>query len=236
MYEYTFQTSANPFDFDEASYHLGFLWNINSIFTLGGVYKPGYTAKVNFKEGYEREEITINTDTGVVERHDIEPWTVNADEDQEMVMPASYGLGLACRFSDQFTMDLDIYRTDWQDFLLRQADGRELSMITGQERSLADTKPTHQVRLGGEYLYLYKHKYAIPMRAGVFYDPEPTESSPDDFYGLSLGSGIATNKFALDIAYQYRWGNDVRKVRLGSEEISQDIEQHTIHASIIYYF
>lgn len=234
--EYTFKTGLNPFKPDEISYHIGFLWNINQYLTLGGVYKSGYTAKVHFKEAFEREDHLVNNADPGDASHSKTPWTVNTDDDQEMVMPASYGLGLAWRFSDRFTLDLDVYRTDWQDFFLRQADGRELSVITGQERSLADTKPTHQVRLGGEYLYLYKYKYAIPFRAGVFYDPEPTEGDPDDFYGFSLGSGIAANRFAFDIAYQYRWGNDVRKVRLGSEEIYQDIQQHTVYASIIYYF
>ena len=234
--EYTFKTSLNPFEPDKISFNLGFMWDINSFFTLGGVYKSGYTADVHFKEAYEREHHIINIADPGDATHSATPWTVVTDEDQEMVMPASYGLGLAWRFSDQFTMDLDVYRTDWQDFVLRQADGRELSVITGQERSLADTKPTHQVRLGGEYLYLYKYKYAVPVRAGVFYDPEPTEDSPDDFYGFSLGTGVATNKFAFDIAYQFRWGNGVRKVRLGSEEIFQDVQQHTIYASIIYYF
>ena len=212
------------------------MWNINKYLTLGGVYKTPFSAEVKYKETFQSEMYMENVDDPNDSSSFVTPFSVIADEDQEMVMPASYGLGLACRFSDQFTMGLDIYRTDWQDFVLKQADGRELSLITGQERSLADTQPTHQVRLGGEYLYLYKYKYAIPVRAGVFYDPEPTEGDPDDFYGFSLGSGVATNKFAFHIAYQYRWGNDVRKVRLGSEEIFQDIEQHTIHASIIFYF
>ncbi len=235
-YDYTFQTSSNPFNFDESSYNIGFLWHINSYFTLGGVYKPGYTAKVHFKEGYERSQDRVNLADPNDVLHETTTWIVITDEEQEMVMPASYGLGLSCRFSDQFTMDLDIYRTDWQDFLLRQANGWELSMITGRDKALTDTKPTYQVRLGGEYLYLYKYKYAIPFRAGIFYDPEPTEKNPDDFFGFSIGSGIATNKFAFDIAYQYRWGNDVRKVQLGTEEIFQDVKQHTIYASIIYYF
>lgn len=151
-------------------------------------------------------------------------------------MPASYGLGLAVRFSDEFSMDLDIYRTDWQDFLLRQASGREISLITGQEISRSNTKATHQVRLGAEYLFILKNKYIVPVRGGLFSDPEPTEGNPDIFYGFSLGGGIAFGKFVFDIAYQFRWGRDVRKVRLANEEIYQDVNQHTIYASLIYYF
>jgi hypothetical protein len=109
-------------------------------------------------------------------------------------------------------------------------------LITGQERRLADTDPTHQVRLGTEYLFLLKHKYAMPFRTGIFYDPEPTEDDPDDFYGISIGGGIAIGSFVFDMAYQFRWGNDVRKVILDSEEADQDVEQHTVYASVIYHF
>jgi hypothetical protein len=46
--------------------------------------------------------------------------------------------------------------------------------------------------------------------AAYFTTPAPAEGSPDDFYGFSLGSGFTLNdRFSLDIAYQYRFGNDV---------------------------
>jgi len=236
--EYRFRSSLNPLEVfnKKASYNIGFLWNINRYFTLGGVYKAPFEATVRYKETFATSQVTANkADPDDVVRTKT-PLTIIADEKQEMDMPRSYGLGLACRFTDQFTMDLDVYRTDWQDFVLRQASGRELSLITGQERSEANTDPTHQVRLGAEYLFLIKNKYAVPVRAGLFYDPEPTEDKPDDFYGFALGGGIATGSFVFDLAYQYRWGDDVRKVRLGQEEVFQDVEQHTVYASFIYHF
>jgi hypothetical protein len=128
-----------------------------------------------------------------------------------------------------------LYRTDWQDYVITQADGREISPITGQDASLSDSQPTHQVRVGGEYLFIRKNS-VIPVRAGLFYDPEPTANSPDDFYGISIGSGIAKGRIVFDAAYQYRWGNNVRMVRLGTEEVEQDVQQHTIYMSVIYHF
>jgi long-subunit fatty acid transport protein len=234
--QYEFRTSVNPLNLDEASFHLGFLWTINSFLTLGGVYKPAYTAEVKYKETFESYQYVVNVANPADQSTSVVPYMVIADERQEIDMPASYGLGLSCRFSDAFTMDLDLYRTDWQHFVLRQADGREISLITGQERSLAETEPTHQVRLGGEYLFMVKNKYVVPLRAGAFYDPEPTENEPDAFYGFSLGAGITVGSLVFDMAYQYRWGNDVRKVRLGSEEIYQDVRQHTVYGSLIYHF
>ena len=236
--EFTFESSMNPLGIfnKKMSYNLGFLWGINQYFTLGGVYKAPFKARVKYREsfGYTYYSENIDNPTDVVS--DNVPFAVIVDEIQEMEMPASYGLGLACRFSDQFSMDLDIYRTDWQDFLLRQASGRELSLITGQEISKSGTRPTHQVRLGAEYLFLIKDKYIVPLRGGIFYDPEPTDAKPDAFYGFTLGGGITKGSFVFDMAYQYRWGNNVRKIRLLQEEIFQDVRQHTVYASLIYHF
>ncbi len=234
--EFEFKTSLNPFGFRDTSYTMGFLWNINTYFTLGCVFKPQFTADVHYEKhmASSREQINLADPSDAIMYH--APWATAADENQEMDMPASYGLGLACRFSDQFTVDLDVYRTEWQHFVLRQESGREISLITGGERRLADTQPTHQVRLGAEYLFLLKHKYVVPLRVGIFYDPEPTEDNPDKFYGFSLGGGIAVSQFVFDMAYQYRWGNDVRKVSLEGEEVYQDVKQHTVYASVILHF
>lgn len=234
--EYRFRTSINPFGFSKTSYNIGFLWNINSYLTMGGVYKTPFTAKVKYKETFQSEEYMENVDDPNDSTSSVSPYTIIADEHQEIDMPASYGLGLACRFSDQFSLALDIYRTDWQDFVLRQASGREVSLITGRDKHTADTKPTHQVRLGGEYLFMLKNKYILPVRAGIFYDPEPAKDEPDDFYGFSLGGGVASGPVVFDLAYQFRWGNNVRTMSLGNEVITQDVTQHTVYTSLIYHF
>jgi len=212
------------YQFGGANLALGMLWRITPEVTLGAVYKAPFEADVHYREVYEVSATTQNT-----------PPTVVADEDQTMRMPQSYGLGIAYRFSDTFTMDVDIYRTDWQDYILRQADGRELSLLTGQERHRSDTQPTHQFRLGGEYLFI-RDRYVVPLRAGLFYDPEPTAQNPDDFFGLSLGTGIAAGGLVFDMAYQYRWGNDARMVRLGRESVGQDVQQHVVYSSMVYHF
>jgi long-subunit fatty acid transport protein len=240
-YEFEFESSANPFDIfkKEASYNIGFLWSINQYFTLGGVYKAPFTAVVSYKEkGYEEygDQESVNIADPEDARQTSILYDIVINEKQEMEMPVSYGLGVAYRFSDLFSMDLDVYRTDWQNFLLRQADGREISLITGKEISESNTGPTYQVRIGAEYLFIIKERYIVPVRGGIFYDPEPTEGDPEAFYGISIGSGITVGKFVFDAAYQYRWGNEVRKIYVYQEEEFQDVKQHTVYASLIYHF
>jgi hypothetical protein len=109
------------------------------------------------------------------------------------------------------------------------------SPITGKPIEQSKSDPTHQVRIGAEYLFITP-KYVVPLRGGIFYDPAPAVGSPDDFYGISLGSGIAYKSIVFDIAYQYRFGNDVGTFILEDLDFSQDVQEHTVYMSLIYHF
>jgi hypothetical protein len=85
------------------------------------------------------------------------------------------------------------------------------------------------VRLGAEYLWI-RQKVVIPFRTGFFYDPEPGEGSSDNFFGFSLGSGIAVNRVLFDMAYTFRTGT------VHSTATDTAVYQHTILASVIYHF
>ena len=155
--------------------------------------------------------------------------------DEELDIPMSYGIGVAYRFSDTLTTSLDLYRIEWDDFLLRDENGNEISPITGEPAGESDIDPKNQVRMGIEYLVI-ADTYVVPIRGGLFYDPAPADGGSDAFYGCSFGTGFAKGKIALDFAYQYRFGNDVAEFILEEFEYSQDIREHTIYASVIYHF
>jgi hypothetical protein len=57
-----------------------------------------------------------------------------------------------------------------------------------------------------------------------------------NYLGFSLGSGISVGRYIFDIAYQYRFGNDVGESILGHMEFSQDIYEHTVYLSLIVHF
>ena len=211
------------------NYNIGFLWNMNHTFTLGGVFKSPLSADLQHEYHYA-DSITFPTAPASNSSNQ-----VNLTEDETLDMPMSYGLGLAVRLSDAFTVDVDIYRTEWGDYTLRRADGTESNPITGKPQNLSDIGATTQVRLGGEYLVIGE-KMVFPVRAGVFYDPEPSEKNPDDFMGFSLGAGIIYKKMVYDVAYQYRFGRDVRTATVGDAASSQDVDQHTVYVSFIYHF
>jgi len=219
----------DPFHWHNLNFHLGLMWNMTGRLTLGAVFKSPFEARLRHDYHYD-SRITFPTNPAS-NSHNV----IKKSETVRLDMPMSYGIGLAFRMSDAFTMDLDVYRTEWSDYVLHDGEGNELNPITGRSQRDSDIADTMQVRVGGEYLFIGE-RAVIPVRAGVFYDPEPAEGSPDTFWGVSVGSGIAYKSFIFDFAYQYRFGRDVRTATVGNEDSSQDVDQHTVYSSVIYHF
>jgi long-subunit fatty acid transport protein len=207
-------------DFAGENFNLGFIWDVNSHVTLGGVIKTPFKAEMNH----------ISTNLS------LDPPTVS--EEVRINMPMSYGAGIAYRFSDNLTIDLDLYKTLWSDYTITDSQGNEFNAVTGSLRSQSNIKDTTQLRLGGEYLHIpEKGNIIIPFRAGLFYDPEPMEGDVKDFYGVSIGSGIVYKQFVFDAAYQFRWGrNQDADNLIPNADARVDEKQHTLLASIIYHF
>jgi long-subunit fatty acid transport protein len=219
----------DPFHWENLNFHAGFMWNINSRFTLGGVFKSPFEAGLMHNYRFD-SEIRFPTVPAADSKN-----TVEFAETVTLSMPMSYGLGLAFRYSDALSFAFDLYRTQWSDYILKDGQGNALNPITGKPASQSGIKDTLQVRLGGEYLFILD-RAVIPLRAGVFYDPEPAEGGRDDFWGISLGSGIAYGKTAFDLAYVYRFGRDVRTVTVGDFDSAQDVDQHMLYISVVYHF
>jgi len=222
------EESSESFSFRGFNFNAGVLWRVTDKLTLGAVFKSPFTADLDYRgEARFRTEYPFAgmepSENVVLER-----------EKQELDMPMSYGVGVAWRFSDAFTLSADFHRTHWQDFAHRDADGEETDPVSGLPVEEADVSATHQARLGAEYLFI-RRKHVVPVRGGAFYDPAPAKGSPDDYFGFSLGSGISTNRFSLDFAYQYRFGRSVGGSVLESLDFSQDTDEHTFYTSFILY-
>jgi long-subunit fatty acid transport protein len=208
-------------DFSGKNANFGVLWDMNKYLTIGAVVKIPFTATIH----HRRKRIDTST---------------TFDEEVKLDMPMSYGIGIACRFSDLFTVDLDVYRTEWSEYTLTDGQGNELSPITGRLRSESNIKDTTQVRIGGEYLFIQEERNLVmPLRAGFFYDPEAADGKVEDFYGFTIGSGIGYKGLIFDMAYQIRWGHNIDASNLIStrdDDARADVTQHLILASVIYHF
>jgi long-subunit fatty acid transport protein len=214
-------------NFEGFNVNIGFLWHINRVVTLGAVLKTPFTADVNRKTYALSTPVFVGTPA-------MQSRPFRSRESIELHFPMSYGIGLAFRLSDKFTVACDVYRTNWSDFWVKSQQGRT-SPITGGSRGNAHTHDTTQVRLGCEYLFILE-RTLVPLRFGVFYDPEPSSKNPDDFYGASIGTGIMIGNIVLDCCYIYRWGRDVKGDVIEQTRSRADVDQHKIYVSMIYHF
>lgn len=218
----------DQYAFEGINANFGILWIVNPHLTLGAVLKTPFKADLyhehDFKTAMQFPELPkFSAANG---RRTI--------TEETLEMPMSYGIGAAWRPVHNFMVSFDLYRTEWDEFVLEEGNGRRTSPLTGKTFEEAGVDPTHQVRIGAEYLHI-TNKFIFPLTAGIFYDPEPGEGSPDDIYGFGLGTGVGYGRFHFDVAYQYRTGRDVGGVILEGYDFSQDLEEHTVYLSAVIH-
>jgi len=213
--------------FRGVNFNLGLLWDIHNNLSLGFVLKSPFKATVENRLDQYSEMVSpipdINDQTPIRTKY--------------LYMPLSIGLGLLYRVSAQWFITCDLYRTNWNQFKYRDDQNNEYSPISEQLMHKSNVAPTHQIRLGTEYVWLDNiNKDSLTFRTGIFYDPAPSEKGTDDYYGMSFGVGMTKLPcFSIDLAYQYRFGNDVGQSVLRYMSFSQDVHEHMIYSSIIYY-
>lgn len=218
---------SDRYSFRGYNANIGLLWeNARGNFSIGAVLKTPFTADL------EHEHSRV-----IVRDHPQSPHKYKRNETLDM--PMSYGIGFRYKISDTFRTSIDVYRTHWDDFVLTDSEGNETSPITALPVAESVADPTQQVRMGAEYIFITS-EYVLSLCCGAFYDPAPSEGSPDDFFGFSIGTGIGyeigLKDFKFDVAYQYRFGNNVGTSFMKDMELSQDVDEHTVYASLIIRF
>jgi len=229
------QYRKDNFNFKGINANFGLLWKIfrkgDQWLTLGLVLKTPFTADLTLSSQNNINEINNGSP--------LSPEITHVNENQELKMPLSYGIGLSYNFSNNLVVAADLFRTEWDHFELKDAAGERFSPISNLPLKQSNIDATYQARLGMEYRLIGNDDTfytAVPLRAGLFYDQAPSEGESDNFYGFSLGAGIGLENMAFDIAYQYRWGQDVSRYILPNRDFSQDVAEHTLYASLYYYF
>ena len=209
--------------------NIGMLWNKRNFFQKRDQLKIGAVFKLPFRGDLEHKRVEKQLINGDIET------TVDKMTEETLDMPMSYGIGLAYRFPNNIWIAADIYRTEWQDFILNSKEDGEISPITGKSLDESNIKATTQFRFGLEYRTDSKSPYVYSGRMGFFYDPAPTKGGYDEYYGISTGFGVNKRTFAFDIAYQLRFGNDIGTSIAPYYSLSQNVREHTVYASFIFY-
>ena len=219
----------DQYSFKGVNLNIGFLWKevFQSNLNVAFLVKTPFNADLHFERrdsGYGRENTIIES------------------ENLTLKMPLSFGVGFAYKFSS-FMIALDLYKKQWEDFVLIDESGKKTSPITGNPIETSPIPSTFNYQLGIGYYGMKANQYLFPIRCGLFYEESPAENSKDKYWGGSMGFGITPgsenfirNHYSIDIAYQYRFGNNVNKSILSELNFSEDIQEHSLNVSFIYYF
>lgn len=219
------------FGFSGFNANIGLLWRVHRKFSFGAVFKLPFTASIDHQTDIRA---TVDDSSASDIQNDI--FIERADE--ELNMPMAYGIGFSYHFSDRLTLSADIYKTHWDDCKYKAKNGDETSPISGLKAEASEIEPTIQVRVGAEYRVARPdRRWVMPIRAGAFYDPMPTEGGLDEFFGFSFGFGwTLIDQFSVDIAYQYRFADNVGDAFFEGVDFSQDVREHMVYLSMIVYW
>lgn len=224
------------FDHQGVGCNFGLLWDIDPRLTLGVVAKtPVWGSLTRTIEKYTENGTDI---------------VVGAESYEEAFrLPPSWGVGVSYRHSDRLTVSGDVYRTEWGLFShaktdLASEETTEINPIAAMPYDEAEVAGTTQAHLGVEYLLIFP-RTVVPLRGGLFYDPEPGVEQAH-FIGVAAGTGISVGDLIIDAAYQGRFsvgevpdvivtsGQDASTSTLGAG--GGNIWQHLFYLSTIYHF
>ncbi len=222
-------TNIDQYRFRGFNANVGFLWHITNNLTIGTVIKTPFTAILEHKN----TDMTAQIYPGFPAQS--YAYIKTTQEEARMRMPLSYGMGLCYRYSDSLSLAADIYRIEWQRYVIRDMEGNEISPISGLPIEQSRVDPVFQARIGAEYLIILS-KLIIALRAGIFLDQAPAVKTPEDYYGCAVGTGVAVGPVAFDIAYQFRFGDSVGTSILERYDFSQQVIEHTLYSSLIVQF
>ncbi|HOK09455.1 MAG TPA: outer membrane protein transport protein [Candidatus Hydrogenedens sp.] len=235
-------------NFEGTNVTLGALYRLGERWQIGFVYNSKFTADVDYEEWW-----AITRGLGV-------PGFYYSKRPLKYTFPSSFGVGLAYRFpNDKLTLSFDITRREWDQFVVHDPENRNFMMrkrsgISNLPTAWSPHDPTYTLRLGMEYLFFNPNKprraFLPSIRAGLFYDPEPASNRParwfglgkgdgsvDNYYGITLGAGcLIKNRVNIDVAYVYRWGDDVRQDTFQLVGTDADVDQHMFYLSTVIYF
>ena len=203
---------------------LGALYRLSERLNIGVVIKPEYELDIDH----------IRTESVVLPNSNSDPETIQEKTNAEFDFPWVIGVGMAWRQNKALTIATDFTWTTWSDYTFSE-NGRVTNPVSGRPIGEGRLKDTYTVRVGCEWLHITED-FIFPLRAGVGLDQSPTTKGADNFYTTSVGSGIQVGDYNFDIAYQFRWGNSVNSDILQGIVASEDIREHRVLASLIYYY
>jgi len=213
----------------------GSLLNVNEKLTLGFCLDLPWTAKAHQSRTIRSSVIVDDED------HTSVSSTTHESKDIEFDFPLYWAAGAVWHWNNRLSTSFDVSQTWWSDYSFKADGEHRINPLDGSDYGDHSVDDCWSLRTGTEYLWVLS-KTEIPFRMGLSWDQRPAIGTPDEYWGVSLGSGFSIgkgpNKVIIDFAYIYSWGNNVMGTLVPGQEgkLGTDMERHEVYLSCIYHF
>jgi len=164
--------------------------------------------------------------------------------------PPTTGIGYAYRPSELWLITADLKHTLWSQarFMSNQhaMDGQSFFDLDRSPR----TPNATSLNMGVERLLIQASGLVVPLRAGLFREPQPLRDriTGDQriIYGASLGTGFKRGALTMDFGYSYSWSRRHASQFLDLDQLlnrnatsslgTERTQQHRLDCSFIYQF
>lgn len=234
-YEGYYDVYDNIDDFRGVNATFGGLWAAHEKLSLGACLDLPWTGKAKQRKTVlSGVSIADGLGTSINSRS-------STTKDVEFDFPLSWSAGAAWHWNNRLTTSFDVSQTLWSQYSFKAEGEPRINPLDGSRHGAHPVDDCWALRTGTEYLWVLS-KTEIPFRVGLSWEERPAIGSPDDYWGVSLGTGFSIgkgeNKVIIDIAYIYSWGDDVMGTLVPGQKdsVGTDVRRHDLYLSCIYHF
>lgn len=225
-------------DFRGINGTVGLLWTLSRYIVLGLAADFPWTATAAQTKVVNNKITTY--DEARTRVLDVSESETTETKDIELKFPLYWAVGVLCRWNNRLHSSLDVTQTTWSDFAFRARGEDWLNPLDGSPLGESEVRDCWSVSCGTEYLWVLPAT-EVPVRGGVSWQQRPAVGKPDQFYSVSLGTGISIGKdpgkLIIDFAYIGTWGQDVMKTFVPTQPgLSTDVAIHQGYVSGIWHF
>jgi long-subunit fatty acid transport protein len=237
-YEGTYEEANRFDDLEGMNATLGGLWTVNAKLSLG----------LSLDLPWEADALQTRTVTQTVTTYDasgrrvmdVASSTQTEAKDVTFDFPLRWAAGGVWRWNNRFYTTLDASETRWSDFAFQAAGEEKVNPLDGTPHGMNPIDDCWSARCGAEYLCVLKNT-EIPLRAGFGWEQRPAVGAPDNYWGVSAGTGVSLGKdpgkLIVDLAYSYTWaGGALGSLVPGQTDLTTDVARHEVYLSCIWHF